>query len=153
MTSFHRLRIVALVLAFPFIATGARAMADETFSISANDQMKFDSTDLAGKVGQKITITLTNDGSLPKVVMAHNIVVLAPGTDVAAFLAAANKNAAGGYLPEGEEASHIVAHTKLLGPGEDDTISFTPKVPGVYEYVCTFVGHAAAGMRGKIVVQ
>ena len=47
----------------------------------------------------------------------------------------------------------MLIHTKLLGPGEEDTISFTPLAPGVYEYVCTFPGHTAAGMRGQITVK
>ncbi len=115
--------------------------------------MKFDTTDIAAKVGQKLTIHLTNDGSMPKAAMAHNIVVLKPGTDVAAFVAAAGQHAADDYLPDGAQADHMLIHTKLLGPGEEDTITFTPLVPGVYEYICTYPGHAAAGMRGQITVK
>ena len=85
--------------------------------------------------------------------MAHNIVILKPGTDAEAFVAAASKRAGDDYLPNDDQASHLIVHTKLLGPGEEDTISFTPTAPGVYEYVCTFPGHLAAGMRGKITVQ
>ncbi len=74
---------------------------------------------------------------------------------MAAFIAAASasQRASADYLPDGDQATRIVVHTKLLGPGEQDTVSFTPVTPGVYEYVCTFPGHTAAGMRGKIVVQ
>ena len=115
--------------------------------------MKFVTTDIAAKVGQKLTIHLTNDGSMPKAEMAHNLVVLKPGTDVDLFLAAAKKHAADDFLPDGEQADRMIIHTKLLGPGEEDTISFTPLAPGVYEYVCTFPDHAAAGMRGQITVK
>ena len=153
MSFLPRSAAFAAALVLSFVPAGARAAGDEPIAISANDQMKFDSTDLTGKVGQKLTVVLTNDGSLPKGVMAHNIVILKPGTDVLAFVAAAGKRAADGYLPEGELASHMIVHTKLLGPGEEDTISFTPAAPGVYEYVCTFPFHAEAGMRGKIIVQ
>ena len=155
--SSHLFRIAAFALAgaLSFVPARAPAAGDQTVTISGDDQMKFDTTDISGKVGQKITITLSNDGSLPKAAMAHNIVVLKPGTDVAAFIASASasQRAAAGYLPDGEQASHIIVHTKLLGPGEEDTISFTPTAAGVYEYVCTFPGHTAAGMRGKIIVQ
>ncbi len=141
-----------LVSFAPFRACAA---GDQPISISANDQMKFDTTDINGKVGQKLTIVLTNDGSLPKAAMAHNIVILKPGTDVAAFIASASAGAraTAGYLPDDAQASQMIVHTKLLGPGEEDTISFTPNAAGVYEYVCTFPGHTAAGMRGKIIVQ
>ena len=153
---FSSRRTAALALVCLFSLPFARLhAADQPVAISANDQMKFDTTDVNGKVGQKLVITLTNDGSLPKGAMAHNVVVLKPGTDVAAFIlaASASQRASADYLPEGEQAGRIVVHTKLLGPGEQDTISFTPAAAGIYEYVCTFPGHTAAGMRGKIIVQ
>ena len=153
MSILNHIAIVAAAFVLSLVPVFAQAAENAPVAISANDQMKFDVTDLTGKVGQKLTITLTNDGSLPKAVMAHNVVVLQPGTDVAAFVAAAGQRVTDGYLPGADQASHMIVHTKLLGPGEDDTISFTPTVPGVYEYVCTFPGHVAAGMRGKITVQ
>ena len=143
----------AFALALSTAPLPSSAAGDEPIDISANDQMKFDVTNLTGKVGEKLTILLTNDGSLPKAAMAHNLVILKPGTDVLAFVGAASQRAADGYLPNDDQATHMIVHTKLLGPGEDDTISFTPTAPGVYEYVCTFPAHAAAGMRGKITVR
>ena len=156
MPSFsHRAVVVLLAGILSLVPVGVRAAGDQSVSVSANDQMKFDTTDISGAVGQKITLTLTNDGSLPKAVMAHNIVVLKPGTDVAAFIASASAKprAAADYMPDDAQASQMIVHTKLLGPGEEDTITFTPTAAGVYEYVCTFPGHTAAGMRGKIIVQ
>ena len=153
MSLLHRIAVFASVLVLSSVPVVAQAAGDAPVAISANDQMKFDVTDITGKVGQKLTISLANDGSMPKLVMAHNIVILKPGTDVNAFVAAASKRAADGYIPDDDQAGYIVVHTKLLGPGEDDTISFTPTAPGVYEYVCTFPGHMGAGMRGRITVQ
>jgi len=47
----------------------------------------------------------------------------------------------------------VLAHTKLLGPGESESISFTaPTIEGEYEYVCTFPGHFAM-MRGSMEVK
>jgi azurin len=47
----------------------------------------------------------------------------------------------------------VLAHTKLLGPGEFDTIEFmAPATPGTLEYVCTFPGHFGT-MNGKITVE
>ena len=153
MTFPHRIAAVASALVLASVPIRARAAGEQPVDVSATDQMKFVTTDIAAKVGQKLTIHLTNDGSMPKATMAHNIVVLKPGTDVAAFVDAAGKHEADDYLPDGEQADHMLIHTKLLGPGEEDTISFTPLAPGVYEYVCTFPGHAAAGMRGQITVK
>ena len=153
MSFLKKITAAASLLVLSLAPLCSWAAGDEPIAISANDQMKFDTTDIAGKTGQKLTIVLTNDGSLPKAAMAHNIVVLQPGTDVPAFVAAASKRGANDYIPGDDQASRMIVHTKLLGPGEDDTISFTPSAPGVYEYVCTFPAHAMAGMRGKITVQ
>ncbi len=155
MPSLHQIAAVIAVGFLAFAPAAARAAGDQAVAVSANDQMKFDTTDISGTVGQKIVLTLTNDGSLPKAAMAHNLVVLKPGTDVAAFIAAASASprAAAGYLPEDEQVDQMIVYTRLLGPGEEDTITFTPTAAGVYEYVCTFPGHTAAGMRGKIIVQ
>ena len=153
MPSFYQIAAVTFALVLSLVPVRTHAAGDEPVSISATDQMKFDTTDITGKVGQKLTVKLTNDGSMPKAAMAHNIVILQPGTDVAAFIAAASKHAGDDYLPGDDQASHMLVHTKLLGPGEEDTITFTPSGPGVYEYVCTFPGHCVAGMRGKITVQ
>ncbi len=47
--------------------------------------MKYDVTSIDATPGEKITVTLTNVGTLPKVAMAHNFVLLKAGTDVSAF--------------------------------------------------------------------
>ena len=152
MLSFRPFAAVAFALALSLVNSPAQAADDAPITISATDQMKFDTTDITGKVGRKLTVQLTNDGSMPKTAMAHNLVILKPGTDVAAFVASASKYAENDYLPGDDQANRMLIHTKLLGPGDEDTISFTPLAPGVYEYVCTFPGHAAAGMRGQITV-
>jgi len=42
--------------------------------------------------------------------------------------------------------------TKLLSHGQSATLSYTFKVKGTYEYLCTVPGHAAAGMKGDLKV-
>ena len=42
--------------------------------------------------------------------------------------------------------------TALLKPGASATLSYTFKKAGMYEYLCTVPGHAAAGMKGQIKV-
>ena len=140
------------VFALGLLAATARAQEQKAISISGADQMKYDTTSIDAQVDQTLAITLTNDGSMPKVAMAHNLVILRPGTDVAAFLAAAAKHPADEYFPA-EMKDRVLARTRLLGPGESDTVTFTPIKPGTYEYLCTFPAHAAAGMRGVIAVK
>lgn len=131
--------------------TTGEALEPAVFEIEGNDQMKFNKDLFTVKAGQEIQITLKNVGELPKESMGHNFVVLAPGTDVAGFGGEAFKAKDDDYIPA-TFASSIIAHTKLLGPGESDTITFTIDEPGEYEFVCSFPGHWGT-MRGKIVVE
>lgn len=120
--------------------------------LEAHDNMTFTGGDLFKvKAGEEITLTLKNVGQLSKEAMGHNLVILTPGTDHAEFGGEAFKAKAEDYIPA-TFASSIVAHTKLLGPGESDTIKFKFDTPGVYTYVCSFPGHWGT-MHGTIVVE
>lgn len=119
--------------------------------LQGSDDMKFDKTLFKIKAGQDVKLTLKNVGKLPKEAMAHNVVILAQGTDVQAFGEAAVKEKANDHIPAAM-ATDVVAHTKLLGPGETDEITFKVADPGVYEFICSFPGHFGT-MRGKIVAE
>lgn len=110
--------------------------ASNTIEITANDQLKFDKIELRVKANEKVTLTLKNIGTMPKESMGHNFVLLKDGTDLAAF--ATSAISAPEHVPANNPA--VVAHTKVLGPGESDTIEFT--VPaGSYTFICSFPGH------------
>lgn len=132
-------------------AAPAAAAAVRTVSVTANDQMKFNLSEIRAKTGEKIKVTLKNEGSVPKAAMAHNWVLLKPMNDegVNAFSMAAMQKAPE-YLPADKSA--IVAHTKLLGPGESDTVEFTAPAAGQYPFICSFPGHSAL-MKGKLIVE
>jgi len=49
------------------------------------------------------------------------------------------------------EDPDVIAHTKLLGPGESGEVRFTAPKPGSYQFICTFPGHTAV-MFGDFVV-
>jgi azurin len=120
-----------------------------TIEITANDQMKFNVSELHVKAGEKVRVTLANIGTMPKQAMAHNWVLLKPMSegDITAFTMAAMPKAPE-YLPDDKSA--ILAHTKLLGAGERDTIEFTAPAAGSYPFLCSFPGHAAL-MKGKLI--
>jgi len=109
--------------------------------------MKFDVTSFEVKPGQKVTIRLTSIGKLPKEAMAHNWVLLEKGTDAAKLIAAGAAHPETDYIP-GDQATHVLLKTKMLGQGESDRITFT--APGVYPYICAL--HDDLGMKGRIVV-
>jgi len=124
--------------------------AENTFEITANDQLKFSVEKIEVKAGEKVRVTLKNVGTVPKEAMGHDFIVLKPGTDVEAYAAKAAESKATDYVPA-SELSSIVAHTRMLGPGEEDTIEFT--VPaGEYDFICGFPGHYFS-MRGKLIAK
>jgi azurin len=121
--------------------------------ISGNDQMKFDKTSIEAKPRQKVTVTLKNVGTMPKVSMGHNFVLLTKDMDPAKFVEASQMQMANEYIAP-ELKDKVLASTKLLGPGESDTISFAaPAEPGDYTYICSFPGHFAIGMKGVLSVK
>lgn len=119
--------------------------------LEGNDLMQFDKELFRVKAGETIKLTFKNVGELPKESMGHNVVILKPGTDVAAFGGEAVKAVSNDYIPM-TFMSSIVAHTALLGPGETDEIEFTLDQAGVYPFVCSFPGHYGV-MQGKIVAE
>lgn len=120
----------------PSNASNTPSNVSNTIELTANDQLKFDKIELHVKANEKVTLTLKNIGTMPKESMGHNFILLKDGTDLAGF--AAEAVSAPDHIPANNAA--ILAHTKLLGPGESDTIEFT--VPaGSYTYICSFPGH------------
>jgi azurin len=154
MRTMNRIQAAARLALVGVILWGwtARGADEKKVQIQAGDTMKFDVTSIEAAPGQKVTVTLTNAGHLPAAAMAHNFVLLKAGTDVAAFAGAAMTHQAEGYMAP-EDADKVIAATKMLGPGETDTVSFTAPAAGTYDYICTFPGHAMAGMRGVLTVK
>lgn len=121
--------------------------------MTANDQMKFDVTSIEAKPNQKVTLTLKNVGTMPKVSMGHNFVLLERDMDPQKFMEAGTVHMATDFIAP-EYKNKVIANTKLLGPGESDTISFVaPSAPGNYTYLCSFPGHFMIGMKGVFTVK
>jgi len=143
------------ILFFTFsLSLAAKPEPVKEVIISGNDAMQFDIKTFQAKPGESIRLTLNNVGSIPKIAMGHNWVLLKKGTDAIAFgqKVLASGGSATNPLPK-SLLGDVLAHTKLLGPGESETISFTaPTIAGDYEYVCTFPGHFAM-MRGSMEVK
>ncbi len=143
------------ILFFTFsLSLAAKSEPVKEIIISGNDAMQFDIKSFQAKPGESIQLTLNNVGSIPKIAMGHNWVLLKKGTDAIAFgqKVLASGGSATNPLPK-SLLGDVLAHTKLLGPGESETISFTaPAIAGDYEYVCTFPGHFAM-MRGSMEVK
>ncbi len=121
--------------------------------ITSDDQMKFSTKAIEATAGQPVSITLKNIGKLPVEAMGHNIVILKPGSEITAFAMKAMTAKEKSYIPDDPEiAKMVVAHSKLLGPGETDTFTFTPTEAGAYPFLCSFPGHFGV-MQGVLTVK
>jgi azurin len=122
-------------------------------TLNADDTIKFDVAEIRVKRGERLSVTLINKGTMPKLSMGHNWVLLTSGTDPLAFVTVAAESPTTDYLPPARKAD-VIAATKLLGPGEQATVTFNaPAAPGRYDYLCSFPGHFQVGMRGVLIVE
>lgn len=136
-------------------------MADATSEvkevvIEGNDMMKFNIKNITAEPGQTIKLTLKHVGKMPVQAMGHNWVLLKKDVEISAnsdfIMGAIKAGIDNGHIPQ-DMTDMIIAHTDLIGGGEQTSIEFTaPEEPGTYKYLCTFPGHWAQ-MQGDFVVQ
>jgi azurin len=134
-------------------AAAAPAGSPRTVEIAAGDDMKYSVTNITAKPGETLRIRLVSKGTLPKVAMSHNVVVLKPTAKVLDFVNAGATARATDFVPQ-EMKDQVLAATAMAGPGETVEVLFkVPAGAATYNYVCTFPGHFAAGMKGTIVAK
>lgn len=121
--------------------------------LEGHDDYQYTVKEIRVSPGEEIKLTLKTISSQPKMQMAHNWVLLKQDVDPEPFVNQGIQYKDNGYInPKLED--EIIAHTDLLGNGEQDTITFkAPEKKGKYNYVCTFPGHYALGMRGTFIVE
>ena len=129
-------------------AGGAR-----TVEITGSETMKYDVTEITAKPGEKIRVVLKAVGSMPKIAMGHNFVLLKAGASPMEVSNAAFNARETDFIAAAMK-DKILASTKLAGGGETVEVTFTaPAKAGKYDYLCTFPGHFAAGMKGVLTVK
>ena len=108
---------------------------------------------IEAEAGEELRIRLTTVSNLPALAMAHNWILLKIGIDPADFANAAVKAKNNEYIPQ-DRTDDIIAHTGLAAGEETVEVTFiVPEKTGEYDYLCSFPGHFAAGMKGKLIVQ
>ncbi|QTN33256.1 cupredoxin domain-containing protein [Akkermansiaceae bacterium] len=126
---------------------------DAKIEITGNDQMQYSIKAFEVTEGQKVVLSFKHIGQLPAAAMGHNVVILAADTAVPAFATKCAPARETGFIPQDEESKkQIIAHTKMLGGGESDEITFTAPAPGNYPFICSFPGHFAI-MQGVMTVK
>lgn len=116
-------------------------------------KMEYSRKVINAKPGERLKIQVMSTGQIPKVVMAHNFVLLKLGSDPQKFSDAATNAKDTDYIPKALKAQ-VLAVAGLVGPGERSEVTFNaPTVPGTYPFLCTFPAHFAAGMNGQLIVK
>ena len=142
--------IITLLLA-AFISNASAQ--DAKIEITGNDQMQYNIKAFEVTEGQKVVLSFKHIGQLPAIAMGHNVVILKSGTAVPAFATKCAPAKDTEYIPQDEESKkQIVAHTKMLGGGESEEITFTAPAAGDYPFICSFPGHFAI-MQGVMTVK
>jgi len=136
------------------LASGQLLAAECSVDVDSTDQMSFTVKEITiDKSCKSFTVNLAHSGSLPKNVMGHNWVLSKaadmPGIATDGMAAGIDKN----YLKDGD--TRIIAHTKIIGAGEKDSVTFdVSKLTAgeSYEFFCSFPGHNSL-MKGAVVLK
>ncbi|EPL04513.1 azurin [Pseudomonas sp. TH05] len=136
------------------LASSQLMAAECKVDVDSTDQMSFNTKEITiDKSCKTFTVNLTHSGSLPKNVMGHNW-VLSKTADMAGI--ATDGMAAGidkSYLKDGD--TRVIAHTKIIGAGEKDSVTFdVSKLTAgeSYQFFCSFPGHNSM-MKGAVVLK
>lgn len=142
-----------LLVSFLVLFSGAPADPPRTIEIVGTDDMKYSVTTIRAHAGEPLRLRLVTKSTLPRIVMAHNIVVLKAGTDVARFINDGAPFRITDFIaPTMKDA--VIAKTPFAAGGQTVEVVFTaPSTPGRYPFVCTFSGHYQAGMKGTLIVK
>jgi azurin len=120
--------------------------------ISGNDMMQFDKKELKAAAGcSTVQLTLKHVGKLPAQAMGHNWVLVKSADANAVASAGMAAGLPNHYVPPKD--ARVIAHTKVIGGGESQTIKFPTsklKKGEAYTFMCTFPGHSAL-MKGKFI--
>ena len=130
------------------------ASGDCKVTIDSDDAMKYDPKEITVPSSCKqFSITLKHNGKMPAAAMGHNVVIAKTADKDGVLADGAAAKIENNFVKPNDE--RVVAHTKLIGGGQEDTLTFdVSKLAAgeVYEYFCSFPGHYAM-MNGKLTVK
>jgi azurin len=136
------------------LASGHLLAAECSVDVDSTDQMTFSTKAIEiDKSCKEFTVNLKHSGNLPKNVMGHNLVI----SKAADMQPIATDGLSAGidkqYLKEGD--ARIIAHTKIIGAGETDSLKIdVSKLDPAeqYGFFCSFPGHISM-MKGTITLK
>ena len=120
-------------------------LPDTVLTLGTLPGLLYDITEMTVRAGERVKLIFDNQDDMP-----HNFLLVEPGAADSVGESALKMGIRGpgrDYVPEMPE---VLYYTRLIEPGQADTIYFTaPTEPGLYEYVCTYPGHYLL-MRGVL---
>lgn len=116
------------------------------FEIVADDAIQFSQVLLEVEAGSRVSVTLVNNSRDKQ----FNWVLTRMGQMLRVVTEGNRAGEAGGYLRSDDPA--IIASTRLVKPGERDTVTFDAPAPGEYQFFTTFPGYYTR-MNGRLVVR
>ena len=136
------------------LASGHLLAAECSVVVDSTDQMSFNTKAIEiDKSCKEFTVNLKHSGSLPKNVMGHNLVI----SKEADMQPIATDGLSAGidkqYLKEGD--ARVIAHTKIIGAGETDSLKIdVSKLDPAekYGFFCSFPGHISM-MKGTVTLK
>ena len=100
------------------------------------------------RVGAGSTVRVVLDNVAEAAAMVHNFVLVERGSADEIYPLAIEAGPDNNYVPEHDA---IIAYTPMANPGEVVEVEFEAPAAGIYQFICTYPGHAA--MKGIFVVE
>ncbi|THF66165.1 azurin [Pseudothauera nasutitermitis] len=120
-------------------------------TVEGNDAMQFNVKEITvDKSCKQFTVHLKHVGKLGKNVMGHNWVLVKTADLKDAATEGMAAGAAQDYVKAGD--TRVIAHTKVIGAGESDSVTFdvAKLTAGTdYTFFCSFPGHWGV-MKGTL---
>ena len=144
----------AVAVSLLTLASASVFAAECSVTVDSTDQMSFNTKDIVvDKSCKEFTVTLTHSGNLPKNVMGHNVVISKEADMQAIATDGLSAGIEKSYLKDGDE--RVIAHTKIIGAGETDTLKFDVSKLAAdqkYGFFCSFPGHISM-MKGTVTLK
>lgn len=129
-------------------------VADCATTIDSNDAMRYDADSITIPAScDQFTIRLTHSGQMPVAAMGHNVVVTSQADMQGVIAEGMGAGLDNDYVKPDDP--RVVAHTDMIGGGEDTSVTFDVsrlRSGGPFVFFCSFPGHAAL-MKGSIAVE
>jgi azurin len=102
------------------------------------DMSKMEYDKKALEVPAGCTVNLNIKSTSPDASMPHNWVLVHKGTMEKVATEGLQAGRDRSFVPDSPD---VLVFSKLLGPNEEETLTFPAPPPGTYEFVCTYPGH------------